>query len=231
MENTEVKKDLVEMTHRLWIGFRCPTCNGHSIKWRSGREHPKEAIIQDMMLIEGNWHPAIHGEYRIGSSEEMLDLQFEDSEWSCEECGFVLTKDDGTPVRTKEEVVWWLVGNRYCHEEAEQKMLAEDYEGCLNSLFASEGDGSLGRDGEALTLSCPKCGHQEFVVVQEALTVTPIRTVEGKLAWHYEEQLLADHLESQETHYFCLKCGFEAPEPFDEWVEDGCLEDWDEFEE
>jgi len=199
------------------------------MKWRSGGDPPKEAIIEEMMLLEGNSHPVIHGEYRIGSSEEMLDLQFNDSEWSCAECGLVLANDDGSLLRTKEEVVRWLVGNHYFrHEEAEKNRLAEDYKGCLNSLFESWGRGSLGPDDEALTLSCPECGHQEFVQLQEAVTCTPIRIVEGRLTWLYGEQLLADHGDSQETYYQCLKCGFEAPEPFDEWVEAGCPADWDD---
>jgi hypothetical protein len=90
MQNGEVRGDLAEKTRSLWIGFLCPKCNGHSMKWRGGGGHPKEAIVEDVMLIERNSHPVIHGEYRIGSSEEMLDLQFKDSEWTCEECGFVL---------------------------------------------------------------------------------------------------------------------------------------------
>ncbi len=131
-----------------------------------------------------------------------------------------------------EEAVRWLVGNRYFrHEEAEKIKLEEDYIGCLNSLFESVGYGSLGPDDEALTLSCPECGHQEFVALQEAVTFTPIRIVEGQLTWQYGEQLLADHWERQETSYQCLNCGFEAPEPFDEWVEDGCPADWDDSED
>ncbi len=89
----------------------------------------------------------------------------------------------------------------------------------------------MGQDDEALNLSCPKCGHEEFVARQEAVTFTPIRIVEGKLTWQYGEQLLADHWEGLETFYQCLKCGFEAPEPFDEWVEAGCPADWDECED
>ena len=175
MKNTEVKENLGDKTRCLWIGFLCPKCNGHTMKWQSGGVHPKEAIIEDVTLIEGNSHAIMHGEYEIGSAEKMLDLRFEHIEWGCKNCGFVLTKDDGSPVRTKDEVVQWLIRNRYCHEEAEQKMLAEDYEGCLNSLFASYGYGQLGQKGEELTLSCPQCGHQEFVQGQEAMILTPIR--------------------------------------------------------
>ncbi len=64
MQNGEVRGDLAEKTRRLWIGFLCPKCNGNSMKWRSGGGHPKEAIIEDVMLIERNSHPVIHGDYR-----------------------------------------------------------------------------------------------------------------------------------------------------------------------
>ena len=82
-----------------------------------------------------------------------------------------------------------------------------------------------------MTLSCPECGHHEFVEQQEAVIFIPVRVVEGKLTWQHGEQLLADHGDRQDTYYQCLKCGFEAPEPFDEWVEAGCPEDWDDFED
>ncbi|MGB6066335.1 MAG: hypothetical protein WBG50_16150 [Desulfomonilaceae bacterium] len=189
MNSAEIRENEANEARRLWIGFVCPKCTRNTMKWRIGAAFPKEAIIEDMMLIEGNSLPVIHGEYRIGSSEEMLDLQFNDTEWSCKKCGFVLAKDDGSPIRTLDEAVRWLVGNRYFrHEGAEKNKLREDYEGCLNSLFESEGYGALGPDDEALTLSCPECGHEEFVAQQEALTFTPIRIVQGHLAWQYGEQ-------------------------------------------
>jgi predicted RNA-binding Zn-ribbon protein involved in translation (DUF1610 family) len=226
MQYMEVRGDLAKESRRLWIGFVCPNCNGFGMKWRSGGQHPKEAIIEEVKIMEGNSHPILHGEYEIGSAEKMLDLRFEDTEWSCKNCGFVLAKDDGSSVRTEEEVVRWLIRNRYCREESEQKMLTEDYEGFLNSLFAATGHGQLGQNGEELTLSCPQCGHQQFVQGQEAMIFTPIRIVEGRLTWQYGEQIVGDWGSRQETYYFCLNCGFEAPEPFDEWVEDGCLADW-----
>jgi predicted RNA-binding Zn-ribbon protein involved in translation (DUF1610 family) len=232
MNSAEVKQNRANEVRRLGIGFTCPKCKGHTMKWRSGGDSPREAIIEEVMLLEGNSHPVVHGEYRIGCSAETLDHPSEDSEWRCAACGLVLANDDGSPLQTKKEVVRWLVGNCYFRdEEAEKNRLAEDYEGCLNSLFECCGGGSLGPGDEALTLSCPECGHQEFVQLQEAVTFTPVRTVEGRLTWQYGEQLLADHWDSQETHYQCLKCGFEAPEPFDDWVEAGCPADWDDCED
>ncbi len=63
MNITEIRKKEARPARRLWIGFPCPQCNGHTMKWRIVGAFPKEAIIADMMLIEGNSHPVIHGEY------------------------------------------------------------------------------------------------------------------------------------------------------------------------
>jgi hypothetical protein len=52
--------------------------------------------------------------------------------------------------------------------------------------------------------------------------------VNGELTWLYHERSIANYWDEHETYYHCPKCGFEAPEPFDEWVEHGCPADWED---
>jgi len=91
-------------------------------------------------------------------------------------------------------------------------------------LFLDKSNDSEG-DEQDLDLRCPRCGHQEFIEVQEAVVYTPIQTVNGELRWMHHERVEATMFDKLETYYHCIKCGFQAPEPFDEWVEEGCPEE------
>jgi predicted RNA-binding Zn-ribbon protein involved in translation (DUF1610 family) len=223
---TPSAKDVTPRT--TWIKFACPQCGGCELAWDSFDGAPKRAIIAEMLLVEGNSHPLLVGEYQIGFPAEKRNHQPEGDEWSCAKCGVGLAKDDGSPVRTKTEFIEWWIRHRAAGQREDGLAVSEQRSGKpVASIFDLGQDGILGFHDQPLTLACPVCGHGEFVQREEAFVFTPMRGEDGKLRQVDEEQLIDIHGSQQEAFYQCLNCGFEAPESFDEWVCDGCPEEWE----
>jgi predicted RNA-binding Zn-ribbon protein involved in translation (DUF1610 family) len=228
-----------QIPRRKYLDFFCIHCRSHEeLVWRSASGHGRRALIREILMLEGNSHPTFFGEYRIGPETVESASDNDSWEWTCAKCGRPVMDLKGccpTDIPGIIRCLWEITRRRL--EESGLLVDLKPGGDCatdLNSryeidsfLFPRQDDES--EDSEhTLDLRCPKCGHQEFIERQDAVLFTPVQIVNGALTWMVHERLITDYWDEHETFYHCPKCGFEAPEPFDEWVEHGCRADWED---
>jgi DNA-directed RNA polymerase subunit RPC12/RpoP len=217
-----------QVPRRRWLEFVCSHCGRGDLAWRSTSGHGRTALIREMLMQEGNFHPIFVGEYLIGPETEDSEPNQDPCEWTCAKCGRPVEDSQGFCLNGISSMIrhLWEKRRRWEHCGTAGSDLSEPDTDC-SFLFQEQADESELAE-HTPDLRCPQCGHQEFIEQQNAVLFTPVQMVNGELTWLYHDRLIADYWDGHETYYHCPKCGFEAPEPFDEWVEHGCPADWED---
>jgi predicted RNA-binding Zn-ribbon protein involved in translation (DUF1610 family) len=225
-ENESAKTVLLEpVPTRRFLGFVCDHCGGRELAWRSRWGHGRTALIREVLIMEDNLHPIVLGEYPTEPPEEKPQPEEAPREWTCGQCGRPVFDNHGACPTGLSRIVGYLSDKRYEQESSGDKVDDISVPRAETSSRVPDVD-EFDSPLEVPDLRCPQCGGQEFIEQQEAVVFTPVQIVNGELAWLHHERCIADYWDGHETHYHCPKCGFEAPEPFDEWVEQGCPADW-----
>lgn len=227
--NRLVNQGTVErVPRRVFLSFLCEHCGSRELAWRSRLGHGRTALIHEILIVEGNVHPILLGEYQTGPATENSQLREQPGEWTCGQCGRPVVDSQGLSPSGLSTLIRFLWEKRRDQERSgttAEELTGPDTENSF--LFQDDAD-ECEPDGDPPDLRCPECGSPEFIEQQEAVVFTPVQIVNGELTWIYGERCMADYWDGHETSYHCPKCGFEAPEPFDEWVERGCPREGDD---
>ena len=224
MESSAKASDTKKIPKRRWLGYLCSQCGSHELIW----QRPEYwVLITEILMLEGNAHPILYGEHLTGSKRDRYSNVERCQEWSCAGCGRALEDSEGTNPSCIEEVVQILAARQYA--EFPRTNTATDLRSpeAMELLFGTHRKTEEGDTDQ--DLRCPKCGHDVFIEMEDALLSTPITMVQGNLTWLQHEKLLVNHWDKHQRFYYCANCDFEAPEPFDEWVEAGCPEDVEDW--